>query len=80
MDEISFILCYKDADRGKAMTKAETLRSQGFNVKLLDGTNIVICDDFKTSPKVCNSTGDFDWIVVLASKTDFADFGASPSN
>ena len=68
MDDVSFVLCYKDSDRDAATVKAEEFRHAEFNVRVINGTDLVICDDFNGTPKVSNSAGAFDWIVLIASK------------
>ena len=68
MDDVSFVLCYKASERDQATVKAEAFRQKQFNVRAIDGTDVLICDDFSGAPKVCNSAGDFDWIVLIASK------------
>lgn len=64
--DISHVLCFKNAI--DAEKKANQFILDGLNVRLIRETDIVICDDFVGNPKVSNSTDDFDWTVVIATK------------
>jgi len=68
MENLTFVLCYKESDRQAARSKAAFYKQKQYDVRLIDGSDIVILDDFNGNPKVANSAGSHDWIVVIASK------------
>ena len=68
MNDIAHVMCFKDHNKGKI--KAVQFVDDGFNVIQILKADIVLCDDFKTSPKAFTSAGEFDWLVVIATKSD----------
>lgn len=68
MDDITHVLCYKDENAAKI--KASEFALSGYNVVQVLKTDLVLCDDLVTSPKAFSSNNEFDWIVVIATKSD----------
>lgn len=69
----TFVQVYKKSEEAKAKAYAQAM-SEDHDVKWIDGVDILLCDDFTPNPKVCNSGGEFDYVVVIASKKPIKDF------
>jgi hypothetical protein len=74
MDKTSFVICYRTSERDAAITKASFYRQKGFNVRIIDTTDALIAMEASQPPFLVHALDDSDWIVVLASKSEFDDF------
>lgn len=65
--DITLVLCF--TDRQKAQDKANGYLGQGYNVRMIDGTDMVVMNDFSSDgAKVIGSKNDSDWTVVIVSR------------
>ena len=65
--DTTFVYCF--TDRQKAQDKANGYREQGYHVRMIDGTDMVVMSDFSSDgTKVIGSRDDSDWTVVIVSR------------